>query len=439
MATKEYKRRKRKFQKVYLGLTIFIFIAVLFIGCIWGLLFPLRPTESDLEKRELTKFPKPTVETFLNGEFLGGISTWYADTFPFRENLISVNSNFKNLYGIKTEEIYGNTVAADEIPDADAEIADATLTKEEEEELKDATIYDEPEQAGTIYIAGNRGFGLYGFSRTGADAYINMLNTASEKMQDTATVYAILAPTSIAVNLDEEKQEQIGSSNQGDAFDYIYGHLDSSIKQVQILDNMKKHNSEYLYFYTDHHWTADGAYYAYKELMEVKGQEACPLSDYTKNEYEGFIGTFYSYSQMSETLKNNPDTVVTYTPDTNEMTYVDTNNQEASWQVIADPTDYSEGNKYMCFISGDRPYSKIENPNLDDNSSCVVIKESYGNAFVPFLVNSYQTVHVIDYRHYTGNLVSFVEENEVQDVIFLNNANAITEGAANTMYQMLIR
>lgn len=434
--TNEFKKRKRKAQKMYMKLTVYIFVSVLLIGCLWGLLFPLRPKESNLEKRELTKFPKPTVETFLSGEFLGQISTWYADTFPFREELISVNSSFKNLYGIKTEELYGTAVAADEIPDADAEMAASTT---QEEVLPDATIYDEPEQAGTIYIAGNRGFGLYGFSLAGADAYINMLNTTGEKLKDKATVYTILAPTSIAVNLDEEKQKQIGSSNQGEAFDYIYGHLDSTVKAVPVLDTLKKHNSEYLYFYTDHHWTSNGAYYAYKELMNVKGAEACPLSEYTKNEYPGFIGTFYSYSQMSETLRNNPDTVVTYTPDTNDMIYYDTYGEEVSWQVVADPTDYDEGNKYMCFIGGDRPHSIIENPNITDGSSCVVIKESYGNAFVPFLVNSYQTVHVIDYRHFTGNLISFVQEYKVQDVIFINNANAINEGAASAMYQMLIR
>ena len=436
--TNEFKRRKRKTQKMYMRLTIYIFAAVLLIGCLWGLLLPLRPTESDLEKRELTKFPKPTVETFMSGEFLGQISTWYADTFPFREALINANSSFKNLYGIKTEELYGSAVAADEIPDADAEMT-KTAEEVEEEILPDATIYDEPEQAGTIYIAGNRGFGLYGFSLTGADAYINMLNKAGEMLKDTSTVYTILAPTSIAVNLDEEKQLEIGSSNQGEAFDYIYGHLNSTVESVSILDTLKKHNSEYLYFYTDHHWTADGAYYAYKELMKAKGMEACPLSEYTKNEYPGFIGTFYSYSQMSETLKNNPDTVVTYIPDCNEMIYYDTYGEEFTWQVIADPTDYSEGNKYMCFIGGDRPLSIIENPNITDGSSCVVIKESYGNAFVPFLVNSYQTVYVIDYRHYTDNLISFVKEKEIQDVIFINNANAINEGAASAMYQMLIR
>src|SRR5699024_10575244 len=114
-------------------------------------------------------------------------------------------------------------------------------------------------------------------------------------------------------------------------FDYIYGHLDSSIVQVPVLDVLRQHNGEYLYFKTDHHWTADGAYYAYQELMNKKGVTPSPLTDYTKNEYPGFVGTFYSFSEKSDTLLNNPDTVVTYTPKaTNDMTYTDVNGQTNS-------------------------------------------------------------------------------------------------------------
>ena len=87
-----------------------------------GLLLPLRPKESELEKRELSKFPKPTVSTVLNGGFFSDISTWYADTFPFREKLMRANASMKKFYGITTQEIYGDAAQGDEIPDADAEM-----------------------------------------------------------------------------------------------------------------------------------------------------------------------------------------------------------------------------------------------------------------------------------------------------------------------------
>lgn len=433
----DYYTQKNMIRKKYMRITIRVFISLLlFIGFV-GLLFPLRPKVSEIEKRELTKFPKPTVETFLNGEFFSEVSTWYADTFPFRESMSSANAKLKKLYGITTEELHGEAVQADDIPDPDAEITPTPVPTATPTPEPDATIHEEPEKAGRIYVANNIGFEVYGFSREGADGYINMINTVATQLKDVANVYDILVPTSVAVNLDEENQKKINSSSQEDTFAYVYGHLDPSIKQVPILDILKQHNSKYLYFKTDHHWTADGAYYAYQELMKVKGVTPSPLSAYTRREFEGFIGTFYSYSEMSDALKNNPDTVVAYTPTCNDMTYIDSNGKKYKWNVVSDATDYAQGNKYYCFIGGDQPYSRIDNPNITDGSSCVVIKESYGNAFVPFLVNSYQTVHVVDYRYYNDNLINLVKNNNIQDVIYINNANALIQSAVKNMNRII--
>ena len=63
-------------------LGILIPVAVLCAGFILGLCWFLRPAESETEKRELTKFPAFTVESFLSGEFTDQVSLWYADTFP---------------------------------------------------------------------------------------------------------------------------------------------------------------------------------------------------------------------------------------------------------------------------------------------------------------------------------------------------------------------
>lgn len=417
--------------------TFFVF---LFAIALLGLLLPLRPKESELEKRELSKFPKPTASTLISGEFFTDISTWYADTFPFRESFMSANAKLKQFYGITTQEIYGDAVEGDEIPDADAEMATTpTPTPEAEPEpvLEDATIHVQPEKLGKIYVAENRGFEVYGFSLAGADAYINMINSAAAQLKDIANVYDILVPTSIAVNLDEENQKKVNSNNQKDAFAYVYGHLDASIHQVPVLETLQSHNSEYLYFKTDHHWTADGAYYAYKALMEAKGMTPSPLSAYTKKEFPDFVGSFYQYSNQSDTLKNNPDTVVAYVPSCNDLVYTNTDGNEVNGHVVSDATSYSQANKYLCFICGDQPYERIENPNITDNSSCVVIKESYGNAFVPFLVNSYQTVHVVDYRYFTGNLINLVKQNQIQDVIYLNNSNALLESAVKNMNRII--
>ena len=186
----DYYAKKNTVRKKFMKITIMLFIFLLLLIGFIGLLFPLRPKVSEVEKRELTKFPKPTAATFMNGEFFSDISTWYADTFPFRETLSSANAKVKKLYGITTEELHGEAVQGDEIPDPDAEITSTPIPTDTPTPTPgpDGTIHAEPEKAGQIYIVDNRGFELYGFSRAGADAYINMINTAATQLKELAQV-----------------------------------------------------------------------------------------------------------------------------------------------------------------------------------------------------------------------------------------------------------
>ena len=68
--------------------------------------------------------------------------------------------------------------------------------------------------------------------------------------------------------------------------------------------------------------------------------------------------------------------------------------------------------------------ASIENPNITDGSAVVLVKESFGNCFAPFLVDHYQYVYIIDYRYFDGNLTDFVTEKGAGSVIFLNNITA---------------
>ena len=184
-----------------------------------------------------------------------------------------------------------------------------------------------------------------------------------------------------------------------DAFAYIYSRLDPAVRRVDVMEELIRHNAEYLYYRTDHHWTALGAYYAYRVFAEQKGIQPHELSEFEKREYPGFLGTFYAYSNQSAALGDHPDTVEAYIPmGTNDAEIQQAEGGTLQWFVVSDVSDYGEGAKYSCFIGGDNPFTRITNPQIQDGSSCVVVKESYGNAFVPWLVDHYQNVYVVDYR-----------------------------------------
>ena len=417
---------------------------------ILGLIIPLRPDYSDTEKRELAKFPAFSVSGLLDGSYFTDIQTWYTDTYPLREPLIAGGNTIKRLYGLHDNEIHGDVAKeADEIPDEDtgeAEIIEAPIIEEipEEEEQEvsdeteepeagaDGTVHVEPEAAGTVYIANKSGYEMYYFAKENADYYASMINTVRSKLSSDVTVYDLLVPTSFGIMLDDEIQNSLGGSNQKQAMDYIYGKLNSDVKQVNCFDILRRHNGEYIYFRTDHHWTALGAYYAYFQFCKEKGIKPHDITEYETKDYEGFLGTFYAASNKSKELSD-PDTLKVYIPmGTNTMHHISAEGEELDWPIVCDVNNYSAGNKYSCFINGDNPYSEIHNPEIHDGSSCVVIKESFGNAFVPFLVDNYEYVYVIDHRYYKGSVSSLIEEKGIKDVIFVNHL-AFTKGFINNM------
>lgn len=468
--------KEDKWHKIRITVVSVIIILLM----ITGFLIFLRPAESDLEKRKLAVFPTPTLAAVLNGSFFMDISKWYADTYPLREKMIAFQSNTEDLYGIRNTVIYGDTgQKADAIPKEDGETApiisdiaveedsDKTsnvteslpdgnngsasstaivqnsvsdgsiqaenkeaanrqeMAKEDEKPAKDGTLKVQPEVAGTVYIAENRGFTLYYFYKKGADLYASMLNTVAKKIGNSATIYDIVVPNSFGVNLDEDIQKNMNTSNQGEAINYIYKKLNKSIKTIETYNQLRNHNSEYLYFKTDHHWTALGAYYVYRSFCETKGIHPHELGDYKKKKFPDFLGSFYAYSNQSKALKKNPDTVEAYIPiATNKEKITPREGKPYQYDIISDANKFSSANKYLAFIGGDQPLIEINNPKLKDDSSCIIIKESYGNAFVPFLVDHYQYVYVVDYRYYTGDVAKVAAKHTNTDIIFLNNTAA---------------
>lgn len=417
----------------YMAWTRRVFLFVLILVCILGFMFFLRPSESTLEKRTLTEFPKFTAASFMSGEYTSQISTWYADTFPFREKLIALDKKMDKLKGIGGEEVVGEATKGDEIP-VKGEV-ESTL-EEEQIEYEDGTIHDKGEKLGTVYVAGKSGFSYFGFDAKGSTNYAAMVNKIADRLEGTSHVYTLLAPTSMGIMLSDKRQKSIGSSDQKEAFEYIYGLLNDNVTPVRVYDTLKNHNAEYIYFRTDHHWTAKGAYYAYEEYMKAAGKTPCALEDYEKVKYKGFVGSFYTYSNQNSVFSKNPDTVTAYIPEVNELMYRDQNGNKHDGYVVNDVTGYDKEFKYLTFIMGDTRFASIKNDNVTDGSKCLVIKESYGNAFVPFLVNNYHRVYVVDYRYYKGDLTEFCKEKKVDDVIFLNNANAIYKDNVSLMYSI---
>lgn len=390
--------------------------AVMIILFVIGLAFFLRPSYSENEKRNLTPFPTLTWDSFLSGEYTSQISLWFSDTFPLREPMVSANFSIRELYGIRDEKVVISSGAADDGTDG--------------------------ERIGGYYVKGDAAYELYIGDKTDSDRYVEVINAANRLLGSKAQVYDIVIPLHYSFKISEREISKLGISDNKPIIDHIYSSLDSHIKTVDAFSSLMSHKDEYIYYRTDHHWTALGAYYAYVAFCESKGIEPTTLDSLKKYEFDGFLGTLYEKAERPSALSQNPDTVEAFVPSgTNKMTvHMQDGTVSSDFEIVCTYTDrmyQNAASKYNCFIAGDNPLTEIHNTKKDDGSSVVIVKESYGNAFVPFLVDSYEYVYVIDYRYWKGSLNDFVEENSIDDVLFLNVINATSGSRADQLSKII--
>ncbi len=419
-----------------------LFFVVLYIGTALAFAIPLRPAYSETEKRELAKFPKFSTSALLSGRYFDGITAWFSDTFPLRERLTQLNTSLKKLSGFDSVAIHGDVQQGDEIPDAPYEETTVPTTVPVTEPVTEVQTTQPPTTApvteppktepqtkpdvnvqslGAILIAGNSAFEYYNFSSELAPQYISAVNNIRTAAPN-CNAYTLLVPTSMDIDLNDAIRADINTSDQKKALDYFNSSFRGVTPVTGIYESLRAHKADYQYFRTDHHWTALGAYRAYEQFMYAKGVEPVPLSRYETGKYDGFLGTFYASSEQSSVLGNTPDTVITYKPFNNfDFTVTDAEGNVKAWNVLTDVTDYAPSMKYLTFIGGDNPLSTVTNYDLSDNSACLVIKDSYGNALVPFLIPHYQRIYIIDPRHYQGTLSGFLSENAVDDIVFISN------------------
>lgn len=276
-----------------------------------------------------------------------------------------------------------------------------------------------------VAVVGNSAYELFTYRESSAKAYAKAVNALAKDLDGKAEVYDMVIPLSSGITFPDNLVDKIDSTNQRDAMLSIMGMMNSQVKSVDIYDALMKHRKEYIYFRTDHHWTALGAYYAYTALCEEMGIEPEKLEEYETREFEGFVGSFYNDTK-NESLKKHPDVITAYLPKSEAKMHVTpAKGQDYDWDIIYDVSAYGASLKYSTFIASDNPFTEITNQTLTDESACIVVKESFGNAFVPFLVDHYQHVYVVDYRYWQGNLAKLAKEKKAKDVILLNNLSMI--------------
>ena len=301
---------------------------------------------------------------------------------------------------------------------------DPTDEKEKSEIPEISQNEDGAQDIGGLIIYNKQAYEkFYGYDEL-AKNYGNTMDRIHDALGNDVKIYNVLVPTHCGISLPKEISDEYGLQDQNEFINTVLkaysDEKENPIVGINTYDILMHHRDEPIYLNTDHHWSGLGAYYAYKEFCKSAGVDYIQLSDLTKGEIRDYYGSLTAYVDSSYL---EPDTVEYYKTDKDISTtaYENDGSGGTSTVLIHDYMDSSFA--YGVFLGGDR--GLMVSKNKDGNGKKIaVVKESYGNAFCPYIAYTYSETHMIDFRYFDLDFRQYLKDNDIHEVIFINNTMA---------------
>lgn len=227
-----------------------------------------------------------------------------------------------------------------------------------------------------------------------------------------------------AANILNEKLPALAVvKDQTKLFQKVEKDLKDSYEWLDLTKTMKKHKKEEIYYHTDHHWTTLGAYYAYQEYMKAKDEKE--LVEFQKypvtNQFNGTLSSTSGYE------RNYKERINVYLPKEDSVEYVvEYREEQKKTTTVYNKEKLKEKDKYGMFFDGNHSIVDIKTTAASDEK-LLILKDSYANCFVPFLIPYYREIMMIDPRYYYGDLYELLDSENYSEVLFLYNGNTFFE------------
>ncbi len=334
------------------------------------------------ENRYFQATPKFSTKNVLSGKFESQSEDYFSDQIILRETWIKIKSNIEYALGIR--DINGVYVSKS------GRIIEKVAEEDFNWERYEANL-DSIERL------------MYSLNGTGIGFRVMLVPTAQ-------SIYREELPKNAMV-FDEEKAYKMAEDRYDD---FLINITDDMRKSFTVEpEHAKTHN---LYYYTDHHWTDEGVRIGYKAFNESLGLDknyTVTLDTLT----DKFHGTLYSKVLMNEKLY---DTIVAPKAAIDKKLPVKLDGKEANSIFFMDRLENKD--KYEVFLGGN--YGRVEIGQDSDNVEphrLLIIKDSYANSFVPYLLDDYTQITMIDTRYFRGDVFDLAEEYD--DVLILYSIN----------------
>lgn len=351
-----------------------IFITFVAIGGIAEIALPDR-TFSESENRNLEQRPEFRLNKLFEGKFTKNFETYITDQFPMRDFWVGLKAN-----------------------------TEISIGKKENND---------------IYL-GEDGYLFQKFLAPQSKAISDRaaaINSFVNKNPD-VNKYIMLAPTSIEI-LKSKLPIYAPSDSEAEAVKALSAQVDKKLRFIDVFSAMDSQKSKYIYYRTDHHWTSEGAYYAYEKFCSDAGISVNKQDSYDiKKVTDAFFGTSCSKGGFRNVKA---DSISLYTPKKSESYKVTFSESQEVGTSLYDMSALSKKDKYSVFLGGNHPLVKIETGRGD--KKLLIVKDSYANSFIPFLTESYGEIFAADLRYYQDDLGKLIKDNGIQDVLILYNVN----------------
>ncbi len=345
---------------------------------------------SDQENRVFQQLPKFSFGNYLSGRFESQLDNYVSDQFAFRNTFIKIKSSADLTIGqIKANGVF----------------------KAKDSYLMEDIAY--PDEASFR-------------------ADINALEQFRKKYKK-KKMYFMLVPNAANI-LSDKLPGGVVTHDQNEDMDRLFSAVkEMGYKPVDVREELTEASKkQQVYYRTDHHWTTDGAYVAFKKAAKVmKLKSETEYEAYTVK--KDFVGTLCSKSGFTNGRK---DAIKIYLPTGDKYlnSVIRYKDKKEKTTMYYDMANLDIKDAYTVFGGTNQSLITITTPTKK-NRHLLVVKDSYANCFIPFLTQDYRTITIVDPRYYYENIATVIKADEIDDVLFLYNAN--TFFSDNYMRMML--
>ena len=408
------------------------------------LLFANRmPIVSEQENRTLAGMPQLSLESMQKGEISEQFESFLTDQFFLRSDIVDGMNSLKHLFSALTVDDLlneeGEEVFVPQIDDDQTETAEE-LTEITAQEITQETIDGETSITSNKTVTGGTAQvwlehkdgtidALFTYTKEDIQKAADVINAYAGLLPVGGTVHVMLVPRAQTVNkfalhLDTES----GWSSETEAAlktlvsNNVQVYNPYELFQSAILDG------EYIYFRTDHHWTARGAYLAADAMLKGDGYQTIPLADYQQKTIDGYLGSIYLHGRNAK-LKELADEIEVFYPLLPAESFRVSNAYKKNQLPVIDDTQTN----YLVFLGGTSgPYRVLES-GYHTGRNMLMVCDSFGNSIAPFFLPYYDDVYMVDFRdeYYTradarGGVKDYVRRLSIDDIyIVLSETNGI--------------